>query len=93
MTETEKSFVDYCRDEIIPWLYRYVEVEKIHLNSMKTKLRNVEEMNSKWYYFFKTDTFFIKECIDHSEIVIKSAKKQIKQYQDYVFKNSTIKNG
>lgn len=91
MTETESSFVDYCKNEIIPWLYRYVEIEKIHLNSMKKKLENIQKMNSKWYYFFKQDTHFVQECIDHSEVIIKSAKKKIKHYQDYVFKNSTTK--
>lgn len=84
----EASFADYCQDVIIPWLNRYVEIEKIHLNSLKTKLRNAQDYNSSWISFFsKQDTQFIQECIDHSEIVIKGARKQIKQYNDYIQKH------
>ncbi len=91
MSQDTPSFSDYCQSDIIPWLYRYVEIEKIHLDSMKKKLKSMEEHNSKWYYFTKIDTSFVKECIAHSEIIIKGAKRQIREYQEFVNNNSKPK--
>ncbi len=86
--EKEIVFIDYCNDVVIPWLNRYVELESIHLRSMKRELQIMNDFNSRWYSFFhKIDTLFVEECISHSEVIIKSAKKQIAEYKNYVQKN------
>ena len=92
MNQDTQSFSDYCQSDIIPWLYRYVEIEKIHLDSMRKKLKSLEKHNSKWYSFLgKMDTSFVKECIAYSEIKIKSVKRQIRDYQEFVKNNSKPK--
>lgn len=84
----DQIFLDELKNEFIPMLNRLLEMENIHLKSMKRKLKNAEEWNSKWYVFFKTDTNYIEECVMHSELIIKHLKSRIKQINEFITKHN-----
>ena len=85
---TDQIFLDKCKYEIIPWLHKFIEVEKIHLSSLKTKLKNTKKWNSTLLgKLFPADTLFISECIDHSKVIIKATEDQIQDYHQFISEN------
>lgn len=84
----DQKLLDELKNEFIPMLNRLLEMENIHLKSMKQKLKDAKNWNSKWYVFFKIDISFIEECVMHSEIIIKHLKSRIKEFNEFITKNN-----
>lgn len=88
MTKDEK-FLDKCKYELLPWLQRMLDVERIHLSSMKKAMMNAEKFNKQWLssIFGKVDTHYIQESINHSQVNVEAIENQMQDYYIFISKN------